>query len=513
MPAIRGIQNALIGRVSETGKLDQLLASTTSVSLLLGTGGDRRIWPDPITRRNRYGTLATPADDEISFASTTASNVSGEGFLAAGIELARLVNLESTSPLVVDQWFADVRHRIGLYLGCANAEIILAASGTDAELLALCLFAGLSKRPLTNILVAPDETGSGVPQAAAGCHYSDFTALGTAVEAGASLEGLSPDRVDVRVIAIRDEMGAARDQHRIDTDLIAAVEHELGRDRDVLVHVLDTSKTGLTGVTRQTARHVAALAPGRVHVIVDACQFRCSISALQQDLADGFIVAVTGSKFIAGPPFSGALLVPAALAAEFAARADIPAGLSDYTAAHDWPASLREQMSFVFRSEFNLGLGLRWAAALASLSRYAEIAESRQRMIKDHFVSLVRSRLEGQKEVFLHPDDDGDHLGARAIVPLTMTQASGAFASFEESQRIHLMMRELAEGPICHMGQAVRLGGRTVLRLAASAADVVTVSARMTAGQSLHQASRPIESRLDGLFDKLSAVLRYRQTI
>ena len=70
-------------------------------------------------------------------------------------------------------------------------------------------------------------------------------------------------------------------------------------------------------------------------------------------------------------------------------------------------------------------------------------------------------------------------------------------------------MRNLNEGPICHVGQAVRLGSRTVLRVAASATDVVAVSARMAAGQSLHQALMPMESRLDAVFHKLSAVLQH----
>ncbi|UVK43023.1 hypothetical protein BPNPMPFG_004770 [Mesorhizobium sp. AR07] len=508
MPAIQmGILQVPANPALDMAGLDHLSHSLASVSFLLGTGGDRRIWPDPISRRNRYGTRATPAHDEISFSSTTASNISDDGFLAAGVELGRLVDLESPSPVAFDQWFADIRDRIASSLGCAGAQVILAASGTDAELLALCMIAGVSKRPLTNVLVAPDETGNGVPRAAAGRHYSDVTALGRTVGAGTPLEGLPVDRIEVRTIAIRNATGEPRHQHEIDDDVIAAVEAELRRDRDVLVHVLDTSKTGLPAVTRQAARHAAALAPGRVHIVVDACQFRGPISRLRQDLADGFVVALTGSKFIAGPPFSGALLIPSALAEDFAARSDVPAGLAEYSAAQDWPAALRHRMRFAFKSELNLGLGLRWVAALAHLDSYAEIDESRQRLVKEQFVRLVRSRIEAVRDISLHRDDDGDHLGSRAMVPLTVTNGAGAFASFEHCQNIQVSMRGLGGGPICHVGQAVRLGSRTVLRVAASAADVVDVSARMTAGQSLHQAFGPIESRLDVFFHKLSTVL------
>lgn len=166
-------------------------------------------------------------------------------------------------------------------------------------------------------------------------------------------------------------------------------------------------------------------------------------------------------------------------------------------------------MGFAFKSELNLGLGLRWVAALAHLDRYAEIDESRQRLVKEQFVRLVRSRIDAVKGIRLHQDDEGDHLGSHAMVPLTVTNGDASFASFEECQAIQVSMRGLNGGPICHVGQAVRLGARTVLRVAASAPDVIGVSARMSTGQSLHQAFGPIESRLDAFFQKLSAILQH----
>ncbi len=488
-------------------EIDFLAQSLTSVPLLLGAGGDQRIAPDPVHRRNRYGTLTTPALDEISFSSTTASNVSSDGFRAAGAALARLIDRHSADPVAIDRWFSDIREGIAASLGCHDAEVILAASGTDAELMALCLFAGLSARPVTNILVAPEETGSGVPKAAAGCHYSELAALGATVQAGKPLDGLAAERIEVCTIAIRTADGEPRDKTAIDDDLIAAVKRELKRDRDVLVHILDTSKTGLSGVTRRAARHAAALAPGRVHVLVDACQFRCSAADLRQDLADGFVVVVTGSKFVAGPPFSGALLMPPALAEKLAASGRIPSGLSAYTAAHDWPQSLRQTMNFTFGSHFNLGLGLRWVAAAASLDRYATIPEAEQALIKAHFVKQVRARIDSVAGIGLDANDEGAHLDLRTIVPFTVSDDSGAHASFELSQRIHLAMREGNQGPVCHLGQAVRLGSRTVLRVAASAADILEVAAGLSAAKTLQDAFAPVEERLDIVFDKLAAVL------
>ena len=56
-------------------------------------------------------------------------------------------------------------------------------------------------------------------------------------------------------------------------------------------------------------------------LVVDACQARITGAAVNDYLARGAIVFVTGSKFMGGPPFSGFALVPAALAAARAAAA------------------------------------------------------------------------------------------------------------------------------------------------------------------------------------------------
>ncbi|WP_052699329.1 hypothetical protein [Hyphomicrobium sp. 99] len=481
----------------------------SSVSLLLASGGDRRIWAEASTGRNRYGTLVTPAVDEISFSSTTASNISAAGFAAADHALKRLVGTASITAIHYDDWFDEVRGGVRQLLGASGTKVILAASGTDAEILALSLVAALSPRPITNIFIAPDETGNGIPLAAAGRHFSNLTALGRMVDSGELLEGLSPGRIDVRTVPIRNDAGAQRRPEAIDYDVAALVEQELRRGRDVLVHVLDTSKTGLEGVTRATARQLAAAAPGRVRIVIDACQLRCPLSQLQRDLADGFLVAVTGSKLVAGPPFAGALLIPAAMADEIAQCGEVPAGLAEYTAAQDWPKSLRARDDFKFKSEMNIGLSLRWVAALANLAPYARVDELVQARIRRHFVKAVLARARDVKGVGLHPDDDGEYLSSRGIVPLTVLNSRGDFARFEEAQSIQQALRSSAGGPVCHVGQAVRIGPRVALRIGASAVDIAGVAARMAEGVPLEDACKPIENDLDAVFSKWSGIDRH----
>lgn len=63
-------------------KFGKRTGSASLVDLLLTSGGDERIVIDPETSRNRYGTPAAPAPDEMWFSSSTASTISPAGYLA-----------------------------------------------------------------------------------------------------------------------------------------------------------------------------------------------------------------------------------------------------------------------------------------------------------------------------------------------------------------------------------------------------------------------------------------------
>lgn len=467
--------------------------------MLLASGGDQRIWPDPVTRRNRYGTLCVPCPSEISFASTTASTIAEGGFAAASIALDALLAGEPP-----ERWFDRIRDNVRAVLGAPTAEVILAASGTDAELLALALSSALSRRPLTNIIVAPDETGKSVPIAAKGCHFSDWTALGEQGRKGQLIDGL-PGDIEVRAIALRDARARPLDAAAVDAMVARTVEEELKRGRDVLLHILDASKTGLCGPSREMARQLALSAGTHVRVVVDACQLRCPLSLIGADLADGFMVAVTGSKFAAGPAYAGALLLPDAMI-DAVADAELAAGMSAYCAALDLPERLRHSMSFTPLHEANIGLALRWEAALEGLSGFARIDEAQQALILGRFVSEVRERAGAiGRSARFEADLHREH-AFTSIVPLTLSFADGALARAEDAERLQRALRDPAFGPVCHIGQGVTLAGRTMLRVAASALDVVRVGERLASGEALNAAFAPVAHDLDTLFAKWAAV-------
>jgi hypothetical protein len=138
-------------------------------------------------------------------------------------------------------------------------------------------------------------------------------------------------------------------------------ERALAAGARCLVHLLDASKTGLAAPSREVLERLRARHGERLAVVVDACQLRLGRDTLRADLARGWMVLLTGSKFAMGPPFAGALLLPARLA-DPAGRDPLPEGFGAYFTRPDWPDAWRP-LTAALPERPNLGLLLRWRAA------------------------------------------------------------------------------------------------------------------------------------------------------
>jgi len=480
------------------------------LSLLLGSGGDERILPDPMSGRTRYGTRLAPAPSEAWFSSSTASTISECGHGEALQALDALLAQGARPWLRLQDWLSQLRIDLLALCGRSDAEVVLAASGTDAELVALAIAERLLSRPVTNIVIAPAETGSGVVRAASGLHFLPTTCLGGPVAVGERLEGWGGADIEVRCVDIRSPEGEPRDPAAVDLDVADHAERALARGRGVLLHVLDTSKTGLSGPSRDVAARIVALAPGRVHVMVDACQFRCPADRLRSDLDRGFMVLVTGSKFMGGPPLSGALLLPAEIAKRLAHAPLPPAGLADYSARLDWPESLQGTFARDLTTTANLGAGLRWTAALAEIKRLAVVGEELEERFFRAFVGEIRRGAEATCGV--HPLlDASPGVGANpSIVPLAIRGPGGRWASCAEAAKLQAGLRTPLFGHprVLHVGQPVQIGERAALRVCASAPQINAVAARMAEGASFEAAFAPIRRDLQTLFAKIGALLR-----
>ena len=483
------------------------------VEHLLTHGGDVRIKIDPATGRNSYGSSARPVAGEIGFSSSTATCISVQAYAAVDEMRHRLMTAAADGAFAsaaVGEMEA-LRSAVLAHSGAgsvAGASCILTASGTDAELATLALALAHDDRPLTSIVISPEETGSGVPQATLGRHFSSETALGLTVTPGAAIEGLAGARVQSVAVAIRNSEGQPRSAAAVGADVDAAVSTAVTDGRRVLLHVLDAAKTGigapaLAGVLALTERFGDAL-----DVVVDACQARLGTDAVAAYLERGWLVQITGSKFWGGPPFSGALLVPERFLARQPHLAPLLASLKGYMARGEWPAAFDEARQ-ALPERVNLGLLSRWRAAVTEADRIAAVdADAQIRLIRT-FVGAVTEALPDYPE--LRPvsaaqfdrsavcanDSWSDAQTIFPVIPMRMVNGATRPLTLDEAKLLHRWLArdvstqlqscdlgaddlQLASQP-CHVGQPVKLGtpgGRTTgaLRLCASARTVLAMA-------------------------------------
>jgi hypothetical protein len=130
--------------------------------------------------------------------------------------------------------------------------------------------------------------------------------------------------------------------------------------------------------------------PQQVEVMVDACQFRIAPTTLRGYLAQGCMVALTGSKFVGGPTFSGVLLIPAAAAARLRGRL-MPRALRDYSLRADWPPQWAAAARL--SDAANFGLLLRWQAAFQELRAFRAVPQAAVGDFLQNFADVIHARL------------------------------------------------------------------------------------------------------------------------
>ncbi len=408
---------------------------------LMATGGDARLAIDPGTGLNHYGCSHRPRPWAVTFASSTASSLSERGF--AGAEAARkrvaTATLAGRLPEALVHETERVRDSLGRHYGLADASgIVLSASGTDSEMAALAVCClpdapGMPiRRPVSNVLLAPEETGAGVPLAAAGRHFASDTARGRPVTKGGWIDGFPTD-TRVLSVPIRDGAGRLLPPADVDAACIRLAEAEAETGRTVLLHRLDLSKTGLLAPSLDCLEALQARLGKRLEVVVDACQTRLDRRRVQDYVARGWMVMITGSKFFTGPPFCGALLLPGRLAARLHGPGRLPEGLADYGGSADWPPGAT---TVVADGAVNLGMVLRWQAALAEMAAFALVPERLALQRTTAFIAGVEDAIAASLHV----------AAVEVPAPLRPALASTEEACWDQLQTIRSFL-VLAPGP------------------------------------------------------------------
>jgi len=459
--------------------------------------------------------------------------LSERGYLAADaarLRASRIALAERDERAAIRACLGEVRAELASLLQLnTGTEILLAASGTDSELLALalCHAGGDQQAPICNILIGPEETGRGVPLAACGFHFAVDTALGIKVAPGTLIDGF---REDTRLcsIAIRDESGLARPVEAIENDIRATVKEALSRGDRVLLHVLDLSKTGLLAPTPSLLIELRRTYGGRIDIVVDGCQTRLSPSSIRRYLEMDAVVQITGSKFFTGPPFSGAALVPRGMSRRIK-DGKMPDGLIDYFGQDEFISA--SSTGRRLHHTGNIGLALRWHAALSEMRAFFEIPALDRISILRQFGEMVQSIL-ATDPMFArvsqpHPmrfSDKKSWETIPTIFPFFVVDqhSSESFMGFEKLQAIYrwlntdlsniLPHEKLLASKICHIGQPVCVAntshGKSLWALRISA------GARFVSGELSH-AHLPGGKRLKRelmdvktAFEKVSLIVR-----
>lgn len=406
----------------------EMRAGLTTAEWLVA-GGDARIVPDPLSGLNKYGCTVMPDPDVLAFGSSTASTISQAGFIAADQLRERLLQASAFESFEVLFRREMQRIRCELLSDLADlpVQLLFAASGTDAHALAARCVA--SAHLLRVIMVEENETGSGVKSA--------LSALACVID----------------LVSLRTHEGALRAPDEVDAEVVSLVNHAEALGQRVLLIMVDQSKTGLIAPSPVCAARLHQR--DAVAVLVDACQFRIAPETLRAYLQQGFMLALTGSKFVSGPSFSGALLLP-------------------------------ENFDAVVSDEVNFGLLLRWEAALVEWRRFRALPQADVLTCLEAFAGAIHHRLatDASFEPLSVPQLDrrpllegGNWDSIQTIFPFLLYRfdASGNKILLERDQVSHIYRQ--MQGGRFQLGQPVVCGVRegvevSALRLCVSARQI-----------------------------------------
>ena len=405
------------------------------------------------------GTLLRPAPHEIWFSSTDAAAPSLHAHAAGLATLARLMARSEPPNLTLSGWFDSLRGRIATTFGPPGTQVFLTPSIASARDLARAIACAIHG--------------------------------GTARELSAGAAE-SHDMGETWDVALRLDDGRARDTREINHEALLAARQ---MSSPLLLHVLDQSRSGLPGLTRAGADAIAS--ERAALTLIDATAMRTAPDCLRWDLEVGRLVLIAGSTFLGGHASSAAVLVPPSLAARMTHA--VPAHLITDASAHDMPLQWRDLFCDEGAPRLNIGLGLRWSAALAELDRYLQTPLPLREAILDLFTRRIEAQMSRCDWI------ERIEQGKGGVAPLIL-----GGASLEQVQNLRDALATLIDCPgdaVFHLGAPLELGADLIaLPLSASAPMVSDVAGRISQGVSFERAFAPIQRDIDSLFAKMERV-------
>ncbi|HEY1720819.1 MAG TPA: hypothetical protein VGG27_06215 [Magnetospirillaceae bacterium] len=460
----------------------QLRPIALPAQALMLEAGDNRLDLDPETGCNKYGGSPFPRANVTEFSSSTASDVSTEALAEAEALRRKLMAAiaQGDGKLATRIAAETIKADLLKAMGMENDDTVvplLAASGTTAMLFATHIALAGDGRPALTLIVGPDETGRGVPCAITGRHAAPCTPTGAVVMQNEVVNGF-PEGMKIERLAIRNSQGRPIPPDTLAEPIAGVIARERAAGRRVILHVLEGSKTGLVAPGVNAVLALKRWFPD-LAVVVDACQLRTGVAVLRRYLSAGCMVAVSGSKFMGGPPFSGALLVPNGV---FDTMAALPAGMADYAWRSDWPVAMDQDdhRLDVLPETSNPGLLLRWRGALAEMSAFNTMGMTKVAGLLDEIGRTVRAALLSSPALAQLPampaiGADSESWAARpSIFTFAVQGADGRWLDEAGLRRLHIQLASDVSkrlpanassedfrlaAKVCHIGQPVAFPG------------------------------------------------------
>jgi hypothetical protein len=389
---------------------------------LLISGGDNRLALNE-NGFNKYGCSPAPDDEILAFSSSTASPVSSQNFSIADNLRIRLEEADFSEQIYTQEMTrqkAEWRESIGF---SSETQLIFSPSGTDLHRL-------VSNHVANNtriIMVEGNETGSGVK---------------AALNRGQD--------VDVIEISLRFANGLPRSISDIDDEVATQVQKGIEQNQNILLILADQSKTGMIAPSPKCAMKLKNQHKTRLNVLVDACQFRLSRTTLNAYLKQGFMMALTGSKFLAAPSFSAMLILPPTI--EFSLEPE----------------------------KINFGLLLRMEMALTEYRVFCALSDAKIQTVIRDFANTVQNYLnisthfEPLETPFLSRNElvkntEWDSLPT--ILPFVLLRDKQPLS---QAETLAIYQQLPLQNPRCQIGQPVMCGNeKSALRLCLSAPMIV----------------------------------------
>jgi hypothetical protein len=442
---------------------DQLIESidnSENFELALSSGGDERNLLLS-TGLNRYH--VHPVKDMFAFnrGSCTCNVLNPD--VATGV-FSLFQNLE-TGMVSLEQAREQQKERLRKMLHPpqeSHFDFFFAPSGSD-----LCyypiLFSRLSQphKKILSIVTCAEEIGTGSVLANKGLFHGEQTQVLEKVNKGTPVNHAI--EIDVKTFSARDAESRILDH----SDEISALIEKYHEQYAIIANFVIGSKSGIEDDIEIIKKH----RDKDVMWVLDMCQLRATPDWVNTLLELDCCLMITGSKFYQGPPFSGAMLVPAKYLDKIK-EANESLGFEAIFSYYDFPPNLSLRSSFP--KVINMGLLLRWEAAILEMEKLSALEERRINYVITKWNMEIVQRIEKSQQLSLLQDHAKTN---KSIVSFQVKDKDGRGYSAEKLRLLH---KNLATLP-CQfpggatkaiMGQTVEQSEGAFLRLALGSYNV-----------------------------------------